>query len=82
MVENLRPHLIATPLGEMFDAGTRHARRRQDLAEVTPTQGVAAMGVFCREVPDTDADFKWYEFVARDGSTGIRIADSAGKSRC
>ena len=78
MVENLRPHLIATPLGEMFDAGELDMLDVVVRAEVTPTQGVAAMGVFCREVPDTDADFKWYEFVARDGFAAIRIADSAG----
>ena len=36
------------------------------------------MGVFCREVPDTDADFQWYEFVVRDGYAAIRLADLAG----
>jgi hypothetical protein len=34
--------------------------------------------MFCRENPDTDADFQWYEFVARDGFAAIRIADSDG----
>ena len=36
------------------------------------------MGVLCREVPDTDADFQWYEFVARGGYAAIRIADTEG----
>ena len=35
------------------------------------------MGVFCREVPDTDSDFQWYEFVVRDGYAAIRQADLA-----
>ncbi len=48
-------------------------------ADVTPVQGAAVSGVFCRESPDTDADFQWYEFVARDGFAAIRIADSEGE---
>ena len=47
-------------------------------ASVTPERGAAALGVFCREVPDSDADFQWYEFVVRDGYAAIRLADSAG----
>ena len=35
------------------------------------------IGVF-REVPDTDADFQWYEFVARDRFAAIHKADSEG----
>ena len=30
------------------------------------------------EVRDTDSDFQWYEFIARDGYAAIRRADSAG----
>ena len=40
--------------------------------------GGGVIGVFCREVPDTDADFQWYEFVALDGFAAIRKADSEG----
>ena len=47
-------------------------------ASVTPVHGTGAMGVFCREVRDTDSDFQWFEFVARDGYAAIRRADSAG----
>jgi hypothetical protein len=36
------------------------------------------MGVSCREVPDSDADFQWYEFVVRDGYAAIRLTDSSG----
>ena len=34
--------------------------------------------MFCRENPDDDADFQWYEFVARDGYSAIRLADAEG----
>jgi hypothetical protein len=47
-------------------------------ATVTPRRGAAAFGLFCREVPDTDTDFQWYEFVVRDGYSAIRLADTAG----
>jgi len=36
------------------------------------------IGVFCRENPDTDAEWQWYEFVARHGFAAIRRADSEG----
>lgn len=76
--ENLRPHLLAAPLGEAFDQGELEMLDVVVRAELTATQGEAAMGVFCREVRDTDADFQWYEFVVRDGFAAIRIADSEG----
>ncbi|MGH8969722.1 MAG: hypothetical protein ACRDV1_07205 [Actinomycetes bacterium] len=77
-VENLRPHLIAGTLGEAYDRGELKMRDVVVRAGGTLDRGVAAMGVTCREVPDTDADFQWYEFVARDGYAAIRVADSAG----
>ena len=77
-VPGLRPHLIATTLGEAFDQGRLEMTDVLVTASVTPERGAAAVGVFCREVPDSDADFQWYEFVVRDGYAAIRQADSAG----
>ncbi|HLM07667.1 MAG TPA: hypothetical protein VK402_21030 [Blastococcus sp.] len=74
----LRPHVLATTLGEAFDEGRLAMTDVLVTASVTPERGAAAMGVFCREVPDSDADFQWYEFVVRDGYAAIRLADSAG----
>jgi hypothetical protein len=75
---HLRPHLIAATLGEAYDQGRLAMTDVAVHASVTPERGAAAMGVFCREVPDTDADFQWYEFVVRDGYAAIRHADLAG----
>jgi hypothetical protein len=74
----LRPHLLAKTLGDAFDRGQLHMRNVVVDASVTPVRGKAAMGPFCREVRDTDADFQWYEFVVRDGYAAIRRADSSG----
>ena len=76
--ENLRPHLLAATIGEAYDAGELEMRDVVVRADVTPVQGAAVAGVFCRENTDTDADFQWYEFVVRDGFAAIRIADSEG----
>ncbi|MGH8893354.1 MAG: hypothetical protein ACRDWY_08635 [Actinomycetes bacterium] len=76
---NLRPHLLAAPIADQFDAGTLEMQDVVVTADVTSARGAAAMGVFCREVTDTDADFQWYEFVVRDGYAAIRHADSAGR---
>jgi hypothetical protein len=78
MQPGLRPHVIATTLGEAFDEGRLEMTDVRVTASVTPERGAAALGVFCREVPDSDADFQWYEFVVRDGYAAIRLADSAG----
>lgn len=75
---DLRPHLNPETLGREFDQGTLRMRNVAVTATFTPVHGQAAMGVFCREVRDTDADFQWYEFVVRDGYAAIRRADSAG----
>jgi hypothetical protein len=74
----LRPHLIATTLGMAYDSGQLEMTNVRVTTTVTPERGAAAFGLFCREVPDTDADFQWYEFVVRDGYSAIRLADSAG----
>lgn len=75
---DVRPHILPRPLGEAFDAGTLRMRDVVVTADVTPEAGEGAMGVFCREVRDGDAEFQWYEFVVRDGYGAIRRADSAG----
>ncbi len=75
---NLRPHLLPAPFADAFDRGELQMRDVVVTATVTPERGKGAIGVFCREIHDTDADFQWYEFVARDGYAAIRRADSAG----
>lgn len=76
---DLRPHVLAAPLADAFDRGDGPQLRNVIVrASVTPERGTGAMGVFCREVRDTDTDFQWYEFVARDGFAAIRRGDSAG----
>jgi hypothetical protein len=74
----LRPHVLAGSLIEAFDAGRVEMTDVRVTATVTPQRGAPAFGLFCREVPDTDADFQWYEFVVRDGYSAIRLADDAG----
>jgi hypothetical protein len=74
----LRPHVLASIVAEAFDAGRLEMTDVQVTASVTAERGAPAVGVFCREVPDTDADFQWYEFVVRDGYAAIRVADSNG----
>ena len=76
---DLRPHILAASLGDDFDRGDGPQMREVVVGEsVTPVHGTGARGVFCREVRDTDSDFQWYEFVARDGYAAIRRGDSAG----
>jgi hypothetical protein len=74
----LRPHIVARTVVDAFDQGHLEMTDVRVTASVTPQRGSQAVGVFCREVPDTDADFQWYEFVARDGYAAIRLADSNG----
>ena len=77
-IPGLKPHLLASTLADAYDQGRLEMTNVTVTASVTPQRGAAAMGVFCREVPDTDADFQWYEFVVRDGYAAIRQADMAG----
>ena len=77
-VPMLRPHLIAATLGDAYDSGRLDMTDVRVTASVTPMRGAAAFGLTCREVPDSDSDFQWYEFVVRDGYAAIRLADSAG----
>ena len=75
----LRPHALATTVGMAYDAGNLDMTDVRVTATATLQRGAGVFGVFCRETPDTDADFQWYEFVVRDGYAAIRLADSAGR---
>jgi hypothetical protein len=75
---DLRPHVLAGPVADAFDHGELRMRDVVVRAAFTTVRGSGAMGVFCREVRDTDSDFQWFEFVARDGYAAIRRADAAG----
>jgi len=75
---DLRPHLLAAPIADAFDRGELRMRDVVVRAAFTTVRGSGAMGVFCREVRDTDSDFQWFEFVARDGYAAIRLADAGG----
>ena len=75
---DLRPHVLAGPIGAAFDRGELRMRDVVVRASFTTVRGSGALGVFCREVRDTDSDFQWFEFVARDGYAAIRRADAGG----
>ena len=74
----MRPHILAATLADAYDEGRLDMTDVRVTASVTPERGAPAVGVFCREAPDTDADFQWYEFVVRDGYAAIRVGDSNG----
>ena len=71
-------HLLPAVLGEQYDRGELDMLDVTVRAEATIDAGDGVIGLFCREVPDTDAEFQWYEFVARDGFAAIRRADLEG----
>jgi len=68
-------HWLPAVLGDQFDRGDLEMRNVVVTADVTVDSGGGVVGVFCRETADTDADYQWYEFVARDGFAAIRRAD-------
>jgi hypothetical protein len=65
-------------LGEQYDRGELDALDVVVSAQATVVDGGGVIGVFCRETPDNDAEWQWYEFVARDGFAAIRLADLEG----
>ena len=71
-------HLLPEVLAAQYDSGQLEMLDVIVRASATIVSGGGVIGVFCREVPDTDADFQWYEFVARDGFAAIRKADVEG----
>ncbi len=71
-------HWLPGVLGAKYDSGQLQMLDVVVEAQATVNAGGGVVGVFCRETPDTDADFQWYEFVVRDGFGAIRIADLEG----
>ena len=71
-------HWLPAVLGEQYDRGELEMHNVVVKADATVAAGGGVVGVFCRETPDTDADYQWYEFVARDGFAAIRRADAEG----
>lgn len=74
-------HWISEKLAEQWEADTIDLSDVVVKAKVTTTRGEGVVGVFCREMMDTDADFEWYEFLVRDGYAAIRRADLRGNLR-
>ena len=71
-------HVLPTVLGDQYDRGELDMLDVVVHAEATLLTGGGVLGVFCRETPDTDAEWQWYEFVVRDGFAAIRLTDSEG----
>ncbi len=72
-------HWIAGELGDQYDRGELAMLDVVVRAEATIVEGGGVIGVSCRETPDTNAEWQWYEFVARDGFAAIRIAGADGR---
>ena len=68
-------HWLPGVIGEQYDSGELEMLDVTVQADVTIDGGDGVVGVFCRETPDTDAEWQWYEFVARDGYAAIRVGD-------
>jgi hypothetical protein len=71
-------HWLPEVLGQQYDRGELKMRDVAVRADLTIHAGGGLAGVGCRENRDTDADFQWYEFVARDGFAAIRQSDIEG----
>jgi hypothetical protein len=71
-------HVNPAKLGDQYDRGELKMRDVAVTADLTIVSGGGVAGVGCRETRDTDADYQWYEFVARDGYAAIRQSDSKG----
>jgi hypothetical protein len=71
-------HWLPAVLGEQYDRDELDMLDVTVRAEATVHAGDGVIGVFCRENPDDDAEWQWYEFVARDGFAAIRRADLEG----
>jgi hypothetical protein len=71
-------HWLPAVLGELYDRDELDMLDVTVRAEATVLAGEGVIGVFCRENPDDDAEWQWYEFVARDGFAAIRRADLEG----
>lgn len=67
--------LVPAILGEQFDAGRLSMSDVVMDADVTIDDGGGVVGLQCRNSPDTDAGYQWYDFVARDSYVAIRLSD-------
>jgi hypothetical protein len=67
--------LVPETLGRQFDSGALSMSDVVMEADVTIEKGGGVVGLQCRNSPDTDAGYQWYDFVARDGYGAIRLAD-------
>jgi hypothetical protein len=70
-IAHLVPETMLTPI----EAGELTLADVVVDATVTIEAGDGVAGVFCRETPDTDAEFQWYEFVVRAEYAAIRLTD-------
>lgn len=68
-------HFLPEVLGEQYDRNELDMLDVVVRSEATIVDGDGVIGVFCRETPDDDAEWQWYEFIARDGYAAIRHAD-------
>jgi hypothetical protein len=71
-------HWLPGVLLDEFDRGELDMREVLVSSSATIEDGDGVIGLTCRETPDTDAQFQWYEFVVRDGYAAIRLSDDAG----
>jgi hypothetical protein len=71
-------HWLPEAVVDRYDRGELDMLNVAVRADVTVSEGGGVVGVFCRESPDTNAAYQWYEFVARDGYAAIRHADDEG----
>lgn len=67
--------LVPETLGKKFDSGGLSMSDVVMDADVTINKGGGVVGLQCRNSPDTDAGYRWYDFVARDGYIAIQLAD-------
>jgi hypothetical protein len=67
--------LVPEILGKKFDSGALSMSDVVMDADVTIKKGGGVVGLQCRNSPDTDAGYRWYDFVARDGYVAIQLAD-------
>lgn len=68
-------HWLPEALGKKYDRGQLDMLDVVVRAQVTIVRGGGVVGIGCRENRDSDADYQWYDFVARDGYAAIRRAD-------
>ena len=71
-------HWLPGTIDEEHSAGNLPLSNIVIHAHATIANGDGVIGVFCRDIPDSDAESQWYEFVVRNGYAAIRLADLEG----